>query len=40
MAVKIAAYEFKTAVSDGIIHIPVEYRNKFKGEIKVILISE
>ena len=34
-----AAYEFKTAITDGIIHIPAEYQDKFKGEVKVILMS-
>ena len=35
-----AVYEFKTAVSDGIIYIPAEYRNKFKGTVQVILVHE
>ena len=35
-----AAYEFKTAVNDGIIHIPVEYRNKLIGNVKVIIMPE
>jgi hypothetical protein len=33
-------YEFETAVMDGIIRIPVEYKNKIKGKVKVILLSE
>lgn len=33
------AYEFQTAVNDGIINIPAEYRNKLSGKIKVILLS-
>jgi len=31
-------YEFETAVRDGIIRIPVEYKNKVKGKVKVILM--
>ena len=31
-------YEFETAVRDGIIRIPVEYKNKVKGKVKVILL--
>jgi len=33
-------YEFETAVRDDVIHIPAEYKNKFKGKIKVILMME
>lgn len=35
-----AVYEFQTAVNDGIINIPAEYRDKILGKIKVILVSE
>ncbi|MCL2344039.1 MAG: hypothetical protein FWC62_09140 [Firmicutes bacterium] len=34
------AYEFQTAVNDGIIRIPAEYRNKVSNRVKVILLSE
>jgi len=34
------AYEFQTAVGDGIIQIPLEYRNKLSGNIRVILMQE
>ena len=34
------AYEFQTAVNNGIIHIPVEYRSKISSKVKVILLSE
>ena len=34
------AYEFQTSVNNGIIHIPVEYRNKISSKVKVILLSE
>ena len=34
------AYEFQAAVSDGVINIPVEYRNKISKKVKVILLSE
>jgi len=33
-------YEFETAVRDGIIRIPAEYKNKVKGKVKVILVPE
>jgi len=34
------AYEFQATLIDGIIRIPVEYRNKLFGNVKVILIQE
>ena len=34
------AYEFQTILSDGIIQIPAEYKNKLYGKVKVILIQE
>ena len=34
------AYEFQTAVNDGIIYIPDEYKNKLSKKVKVILLSE
>ena len=34
------AYEFKTSVNNGIINIPVEYRNKISNKVKVILLSD
>ena len=34
------AYEFQTAVNDGVIRIPVKYRNKLSGKVKVILMRE
>jgi len=34
------AYEFQTALNDGIIRIPAEFRNKISGNVKVILIQE
>ena len=32
--------EFQTVLRDGIIHVPLEYRNKLIGRFKVILIEE
>ena len=34
------AYEFQTALKDGIIQIPAEIQNKMFGKVKVILMSE
>ena len=34
------SYEFETAVMDGVIHIPDEYKNKFRGKVKVVLMPE
>ena len=34
------AYEFQTAVNDGIINIPIEYKTKISNWVRVILISE
>ena len=34
------AYEFHTALNDNVIRIPVEYRNKFSGKVRVILMQE
>ena len=33
-------YEFETAIRDDVIYIPAEYKNKFKGKVKVILMPE
>ena len=33
------AYEFQTAVCDGIINIPAEYKNKIKNKVRVIVLS-
>ena len=33
-------YEFETAVRNGVIRIPVEYKNKVKGKVRVILLPE
>ena len=33
-------YEFETAVRGDVIHIPAEYKNKFKGNVKVIIMME
>lgn len=32
--------EFETFIRDGAIHIPPEYRQRFKNRVKVILLSE
>lgn len=34
------AIEFQTKVKDGSIPIPEEYRNKFTGNVRVILLAE
>jgi len=34
------AYEFKTTVSNGVIRIPAEYKDKVPGVVKVILLSD
>ena len=34
------AYEFHTTLFDGTIHIPVEYRDKLFGKVRVILMLE
>jgi hypothetical protein len=34
------AYEFQTALSDGVIQIPIEYRNKLSGKVRVILMQD
>jgi hypothetical protein len=34
------AVEFQTKISDGSITIPEEYREEFKGNVRVILLSE
>ena len=34
------AYEFQTAVNDGVIRIPAKYRNKLFGKVKVILMRD
>ena len=34
------AIEFQTKVKDGNITIPRQYRNKIKGNVRVILLSE
>jgi hypothetical protein len=33
------AYEFSTAIHDGIIRIPEQYRNKLTSPVRVILLS-
>ncbi|MCL2051278.1 MAG: hypothetical protein FWG91_06085 [Lachnospiraceae bacterium] len=34
------AYEFQTALKNGIIQIPAEIQDKIIGKVKVILMSE
>lgn len=34
------AIEFQATVANGIIHIPAEYRKKFRHRVKVILLAE
>ncbi|NJO83049.1 MAG: hypothetical protein HC828_09635 [Blastochloris sp.] len=34
------AVEFQTSIKDGTIEIPSEYRNRFKGSIRVIILAE
>jgi hypothetical protein len=34
------AYEFQTEVSDGIIHIPNEYKNRVADNVRVILLID
>jgi hypothetical protein len=34
------AIEFQTKVKDGSIIIPEEYKDKFKGSVRVIILSE
>ena len=34
------AVEFQTNVKDGTIEVPSEYRNKVKGSVRVIILTE
>ncbi|MCL1806570.1 MAG: hypothetical protein FWG31_02585 [Oscillospiraceae bacterium] len=34
------AYEFQSSLTDGIIQVPAEFRNKLFGNVKVILMQE
>ena len=34
------AVEFQTTVKNGAIHIPPEYRHKFRPRVRVILLAE
>ena len=36
----VQAFEFQTALNDGIIRIPAEYQNKLTGKVKVIIMQE
>jgi len=34
------AYEFNSIVSDGVIHIPEQYRDKLWSEVRVIVLPQ
>lgn len=34
------AVEFRTSIKNGAIHVPEEFRNKIRGQVRVILLTD